>query len=63
MKEAIGTILRLVLKAGGGALVAKGISDEGTIETVIGAIITIFGAVWGLVEAKKSAQLRQESQP
>lgn len=63
MKEAIGTILRLILKAGGGALAAKGVMDEGAVETIIGAVITIFGAVWGVIEAKKAAQLRQGNQP
>lgn len=59
MKEAIGTLLRLVLKAGGGLLVGKGITDEGTVEVIVGAIITIFGAVWGIYDAKKAAQARQ----
>lgn len=55
MKETIGTILRLILKAGGGALAAKGFGDEATYEIIIGAVITIFGAVWGVVAAKRAA--------
>lgn len=61
MKETIGTILRLLLKSGGGFIVAKGIADEGTVETIIGAVLAIFGAIWGLLEAKKAAQLRQNT--
>lgn len=63
MKEAIGTMIRAVLKIGGGALVAKGIADEGQVEAVIGAIVTIVGVIWGIVEAKKSATARQDAQP
>jgi len=39
-------VARAILAAGGGYLVAKGMIDAGTLETVIGAIGTIFVAVW-----------------
>lgn len=63
MKEAIGTMIRAVLKIGGGALVAKGFADEAQVEAVIGAIVTIVGVAWGIWDAKKAATNRQDVQP
>lgn len=63
MKETIATILRLILKAGGGALVAKGIGDDATVEAVIGAVIAIWGAVWGWYAAKEAAKNRGPADP
>ena len=55
MKELFGTVLRTVLKVGGGALVAKGVIAEGALEEIIGAVLTLFGIGWGIWEAKKAA--------
>jgi hypothetical protein len=52
-KEMIWGVARAILAAGGGYLVAKGMIDAATLETVIGAIGTIFVAVWS-VYAKKA---------
>jgi hypothetical protein len=52
--EMVWGVARAVLAAGGGYLVAKGMIDAATLETVIGAIGTIFVAAWS-VWAKKSA--------
>ncbi len=43
-------MLRHLLTFGGGALVAKGYADEATVQAVSGALLTIVGAVWSLVE-------------
>lgn len=52
--EAILGIVRHVLTFGGGLLVTKGYIDEGTMTTVVGAAVTLIGAVWSVV-AKRQA--------
>ena len=46
-------LVRHILTAGGGYLVAKGMIDEGSVETLVGAIITIAGVVWSAIAKKK----------
>jgi hypothetical protein len=45
-------IVRHVLTFGGGYLVAKGIVDEATMLNVVGAAVTIIGAVWSIAQKK-----------
>jgi len=45
--ENIASILRHVLTFGGGIVVAKGWLSDGTVQSIIGAIIAVGGAVWG----------------
>lgn len=45
-------IVRHVLTFGGGYLVAKGIVDEATMLNVVGAAVTILGAVWSVMTKK-----------
>ena len=52
--EAILGIVRHVLTFGGGLLVTKGYIDEGTLPTVVGAAVTLIGAVWSVI-AKRQA--------
>jgi hypothetical protein len=47
-KEMIWGVIRAILAAGGGYFVAKGMIDSGTLETVLGAIGTIFVAGWSI---------------
>lgn len=47
-------LIRHALTAGGGVLVAKGYLDAGGAETVVGAIITLIGAVWSVWDKKKN---------
>lgn len=51
----IGGIVRTVLAAGAGALVAKGYGDIETWNTVIGALIVLGTGVWSVVQKKKAA--------
>lgn len=44
--------VRHVLTFGGGILVAKGIVDETTMLSIVGAVVTIVGAVWSVVNKK-----------
>jgi hypothetical protein len=54
--EMIGTIVRAVLKVGGGVLVARGVASEGQtqalIEALAGAIMAAWGVYWGWKSAK-----------
>ena len=43
-------MLRHLLTFGGGALVAKGYADDATVQAVSGAVLTIVGAIWSVVE-------------
>lgn len=46
-------MLRHILTFGGGALVAKGYSDQATADAIIGAVLTLVGGVWSIVEKQK----------
>lgn len=56
MKNEYATLLRAILKMGGGALVAKGITDESTAETIIAGLLAAVGLIWGIVAARKATQ-------
>lgn len=51
-KETILGVLRHILTFGGGFLVTKGVADAGMVETGIGALTTIIGLVWSIVEKR-----------
>ncbi len=53
-KEMAWGVVRAVLAAGGGYLVGKGMTDAATVETVLGALGTLFVAGWS-IWSKKSA--------
>lgn len=55
--ETIQTILRSVLKVGGGFLVAKGLATDSGVTDAIGAVVTIVGFVWGIIAARKAAKV------
>jgi len=46
-------VIRHILTAGGGALVARGVVAETEIEALVGAVITIIGVVWSALAKKK----------
>lgn len=46
------SVVRHILTFAGGYLVTKGIVDEGTLNELIGGIITVGGIVWGILEKK-----------
>jgi hypothetical protein len=51
--EQIWGIVRTILAAAGGYIVAKGWVDNATLQSVIGALGTIFIAVWSVWAKKK----------
>jgi hypothetical protein len=48
-------IIRHILTFGGGILVTKGLLDEGMVSEISGAVITLIGAVWSIIEKSKAA--------
>lgn len=46
-------LVRHLLTFGGGALVARGVADQATVDAVSGALLTIVGAVWSVVEKRQ----------
>lgn len=53
-KEKIMGIVRHVLTFGGGVAVARGYIDEATMVQVVGAVVTIAGAVWSYIAPEKA---------
>lgn len=51
-RESILSIVRHILTFGGGFVVAKGWIDSVTLQSAIGAVITIVGVVWGIADKK-----------
>lgn len=58
MKEIFTSLLRHLLTSAGGALVGKGILAASVIDETVGALLTLVGVVWSVVEKKlkKSAE-------
>jgi hypothetical protein len=52
MQEKVLGIIRHILTFGGGFLVAKGLVDLASLDSIIGAIVTLTGSIWS-VAAKK----------
>jgi hypothetical protein len=51
----VNAVLRHLLTTVGGFAVAKGYVDSGTLETVVGAILTLVGVGWSLYDKKQNA--------
>lgn len=52
MGQMIQGVLRHVLTAGGGYLVAKGVVDAGNAELAVGALVTLGGVGWSIFEKR-----------
>jgi len=50
-KQLLG-IIRHILTFGGGVLMAKGVVSEGMASDVVGAIMTLIGAIWSVASKK-----------
>lgn len=59
-KEQTFGILRHILTAAGGALVAKGTMDEATLMEAVGAIITLVGVAWSFWVKKNAPAVEVE---
>jgi hypothetical protein len=53
-QEQVLGIVRHILTFGGGILVTKGLLDEGMVTEISGAVITLIGAIWSIVEKNKA---------
>ena len=51
-KEIIFGIIRHTLTFVGGVLVLKGIVDEATFTEISGALLTLIGGIWSVIEKK-----------
>ena len=51
-REQVLGILRHVLTFAGGLIVAKGVADAAMVETIVGSVATLIGAVWSIVAKK-----------
>ena len=47
-------LIRHALTFVGGIIVAKGVVDANLSEELIGGVMTVFGAVWSIVNKKKA---------
>lgn len=62
-QETIGTLIRALLKFGGGILISKGVLDDATFAEVSGALMTLFGVVWGIVAARQASAAKSAAVP
>lgn len=51
-KESILSVIRHVLTFGGGYFVTSGLAGASEIEAAVGAIVTITGVVWSILDKK-----------
>lgn len=54
-KTTLLALLRHGLTTAGGALAAKGVADSAEVEQLAGALVTIIGVVWSIVEKRNRA--------
>lgn len=53
--EVVGGIVRHLLTAVGGYFVATGALDAGTLETAVGAAVTLVGVAWSIRAKRRGA--------
>lgn len=56
MNETIQTLIRAILKVGGGYMVSMGIVNDAQAETLIAAVAVIVGIVWGILHKKSKTE-------
>lgn len=52
--EMIAGLVRHLLTFGGGWLVTKGLVDEGTMNELVGGLMTVIGIVWSVAQKWKT---------
>lgn len=50
----IAGVIRHILTAVGGALVAKGYVDAGAVEAIVGGVVATVGVIWSVIQKKKA---------
>jgi hypothetical protein len=56
MNDTTQTLIRSVLKVGGGFLVAKGIADDSQAELLTAGAIALIAVIWGYVHRGKKSE-------
>jgi hypothetical protein len=59
MNPNIASLIRHVLTAAGGFIVAKGLASADQVTEIVGAIVSIFGVAWSIFNNKKNADQQQ----
>jgi hypothetical protein len=54
MNDSVKSLVRHILSAAGGFLVAKGLVSADQLPEVVGAVITLVAAAWGIMSKKKA---------
>ena len=54
MNDTVMTLIRAVLKVGGGFLLAKGLTDSAGVEAIIGGAMAAIGVIAGWLSARKT---------
>lgn len=49
-KEQVFSLIRHILSAVGGILVGKGLLDDSTLTTIVGAVIALVGLIWSIID-------------
>lgn len=62
-KEYVTGLVRHSLTAVGGFLVARGYTDSGTVEAVIGGAAALVGLVWSMAHKKAIVAAKDQVQP
>jgi hypothetical protein len=53
-KDSILGLIRHLLTFGGGALVTKGFADDAEMQQLVGALITVIGVIWSIVQKRNA---------
>lgn len=53
MNDTTQTLIRSILKVGGGFLVSKGIADDSQIEIISAGLLAVVAVVWGYLHRSK----------
>lgn len=54
INPSIDGLIRHVLTGVGGVIIAKGLADDATIQTIIGGVMALVGLVWSLVNKRQT---------
>lgn len=63
MKDTILSLIRHALTFGGGFLVAKGLLSDTALGSLIPAVVTAIGAIWGAWDEYSAAQKAKAAAP
>lgn len=56
LREIVLGVVRHILTAGGGVLVARGVATSSEVEAAAGAAVVLIGFVWSVLQKVKAAE-------